>query len=306
MDAVVAARAAHGLSVILDRHRPDSGAQSELWYTPAWSEQRWIADWTMLAKRYANDPTVVGVDLHNEPHGAACWGCGDAKRDWAAAATRAGERRARGQPDAAHHGRGRRAADRRRNHLVGRRPRRRQEAPGQARGGAPARLLHARLPGVGLRAALVLGPDATPRTSTPSGRRTGATWPGTARARPARRVRHQARRPHADRQWLDRAGRLRADEQDELRLLVVQPEQRRHRRPGRGRLGDAAAGQARRAGPILGGGSPPSTGPPSPTPPTPTPRMPTPQMPTTPGPPPRLPRPLPRRRPTGACRSAGS
>jgi len=90
MDAFVASAKAHGLIVILDRHRPDSGAQSELWYTGTWSEARWISDWTMLAKRYAKDPTVVGFDLHNEPHGSACWGCGDPKRDWAAAATRAG------------------------------------------------------------------------------------------------------------------------------------------------------------------------------------------------------------------------
>ncbi|RYZ30620.1 MAG: glycoside hydrolase family 5 protein, partial [Propionibacteriaceae bacterium] len=90
MDAVVASAKAHGLKIILDRHRPDSAAQSELWYTSRYSEQRWIADWTTLAKRYAKDPTVVGADLHNEPHGAACWGCTDPKRDWAAAATRAG------------------------------------------------------------------------------------------------------------------------------------------------------------------------------------------------------------------------
>lgn len=90
MDVFVARAKAHGLKVILDRHRPDSAAQSELWYTSTWSEARWISDWTMLAKRYAKDPTVIGVDLHNEPHGSACWGCGDPKRDWAAAATRAG------------------------------------------------------------------------------------------------------------------------------------------------------------------------------------------------------------------------
>jgi endoglucanase len=90
MDAVIAGARRHGLSVILDRHRPDSDAQSELWYTSAWSEQRWIADWRSLADRYADDPTVSGMDLHNEPHGQACWGCGDASRDWAAAATRAG------------------------------------------------------------------------------------------------------------------------------------------------------------------------------------------------------------------------
>lgn len=90
LDVVVARAAAAGLTVILDRHRPDSGAQSALWYTDRFSEARWIADWRMLAGRYRDDPTVIGVDLHNEPHGDACWGCGDPARDWRAAATRAG------------------------------------------------------------------------------------------------------------------------------------------------------------------------------------------------------------------------
>lgn len=90
MDAVVAKARAHGLRVILDRHRIESSGQSELWYTSSYSEKRWIDDWVMLANRYRNDPTVIGADLHNEPHGPACWGCGDASRDWQAAATRAG------------------------------------------------------------------------------------------------------------------------------------------------------------------------------------------------------------------------
>ncbi|MDR6690808.1 endoglucanase [Microbacterium sp. 1154] len=90
MDTVIARAKAHGLSVILDRHRPDSAAQSELWYTAQYSEQRWIGDWKMLATRYKNESAVIGVDLHNEPHGSACWNCGDPARDWRAAATRAG------------------------------------------------------------------------------------------------------------------------------------------------------------------------------------------------------------------------
>ena len=90
MDRVVARAHAHGLTVILDRHRPDSSAQSPLWYTAQVPESQWIADWRMLAARYAEDDTVIGADLHNEPHGEACWGCGDRQRDWAAAATRAG------------------------------------------------------------------------------------------------------------------------------------------------------------------------------------------------------------------------
>ena len=55
MDKVIAAAGARGLRVILDRHRPDTGAQSELWYTPQYTEQRWIADWVMLAS--ATRPT---------------------------------------------------------------------------------------------------------------------------------------------------------------------------------------------------------------------------------------------------------
>ncbi|MEW1835887.1 cellulase family glycosylhydrolase [Microbacterium sp. NPDC079995] len=90
MDAVIATARSYGLRVILDRHRPGTDAQSELWYTDKYSEKRWISDWRMLAARYKSDPTVIGVDLHNEPRGNACWGCGVRARDWQAAAVRAG------------------------------------------------------------------------------------------------------------------------------------------------------------------------------------------------------------------------
>lgn len=90
MDLVIRRAEAHGLSVILDRHRPSTAGQSELWYTPGYSESLWLADWRMLARRYTNSRTVIGVDLHNEPHGPACWGCRDPARDWASAAHRAG------------------------------------------------------------------------------------------------------------------------------------------------------------------------------------------------------------------------
>jgi endoglucanase len=90
MDKLVAYAAQIGLKIILDRHRPDSGAQSALWYTAQYSEARWISDWRMLAQHYAGNPTVVGADLHNEPHGGACWGCGDQATDWRLAAERAG------------------------------------------------------------------------------------------------------------------------------------------------------------------------------------------------------------------------
>jgi endoglucanase len=91
MDAFIQRAKAYGLNVILDRHRPDSAAQSALWYTDRFPESTWIADWTMLAQRYAAEPSVIGFDLHNEPRGEACWGCGDPAVDWQAAATRAGD-----------------------------------------------------------------------------------------------------------------------------------------------------------------------------------------------------------------------
>lgn len=91
MDKIVAYAGQIGLRIILDRHRPDSGGQSELWYTGAYPESRWISDWRMLAARYKGDPTVVGMDLHNEPHGSACWGCGAPAVDWRLAAQRGGD-----------------------------------------------------------------------------------------------------------------------------------------------------------------------------------------------------------------------
>lgn len=90
MDKIISYASQIGLRVILDQHRPDSGGQSALWYTDHYPESRWIADWQMLAKRYAGNPMVIGADLHNEPHSPACWGCGDPATDWRLAAERAG------------------------------------------------------------------------------------------------------------------------------------------------------------------------------------------------------------------------
>ena len=90
LDKIVQGAGERGLKVILDRHRPDSHAQSELWYTPQYSEERWIQDWVMLAERYQGNDTVIGFDLHNEPHGSATWGSGDPATDWRLAAEKAG------------------------------------------------------------------------------------------------------------------------------------------------------------------------------------------------------------------------
>jgi endoglucanase len=90
MDKIIDYATLQGLRIILDRHRPDSGSQSALWYTSAYSEARWISDWQMLAQRYKSNELVLGADLHNEPHAPACWGCGDITLDWRLAAERAG------------------------------------------------------------------------------------------------------------------------------------------------------------------------------------------------------------------------
>jgi endoglucanase len=90
LDRLVAEAGKRDLRLILDRHRPDSNLQSELWYTAQYSEARWISDWVMLATRYKGNSTVIGADLHNEPHGTATWGDGNMSTDWRLAAERAG------------------------------------------------------------------------------------------------------------------------------------------------------------------------------------------------------------------------
>jgi endoglucanase len=99
MDLVILRAGERGLKVILDRHRPDASAQSPLWYTDHVSELQWIDDWVTLANRYRGDPTVIGADLHNEPHGPATWGDGNALTDWHAAAERAGDAVLQANPD---------------------------------------------------------------------------------------------------------------------------------------------------------------------------------------------------------------
>lgn len=97
LDKIVAYSGEIGLRVILDNHRSEAGNSAEssgLWYTGYYTEAKWISDWQRLALRYRNNPTVIGVDLRNEPHnaasGGACWDCGLPEHDWHLAAGRAG------------------------------------------------------------------------------------------------------------------------------------------------------------------------------------------------------------------------
>jgi endoglucanase len=100
-----------GLKVILDDHRSEAGESAEangLWYTSTYTSQDWVNDWVTLAKMFANDPTVVGFDLRNEPHTptgdtyaeGATWGTGDASTDIRLAYEQAGNAILAVNPDA--------------------------------------------------------------------------------------------------------------------------------------------------------------------------------------------------------------
>ncbi|HLW03464.1 MAG TPA: glycoside hydrolase family 5 protein [Ktedonobacterales bacterium] len=99
LDKIVEGARERGLKIILDRHRPTADGQSDLWYTDQVPESRWIADWVMLAKHYRGNDTIIGADLHNEPHGPATWGTGDPATDWRLAAERAGNAILKVNPD---------------------------------------------------------------------------------------------------------------------------------------------------------------------------------------------------------------
>ena len=81
-----------GLKVIFDHHTNDGGGGQQpngLWFDAGpgsdgtdgaghrgtVSAARFKADWVRFARQYAGNPTVIGFDLHNEPHGAG-WGDG--------------------------------------------------------------------------------------------------------------------------------------------------------------------------------------------------------------------------------------
>ena len=116
LDTIIAYAGSIGLRVILDNHRSEAGETNEasgLWYTSAYPQANWIADWQTMATRYSaskftfnGNPTVIGMDLRNEPHlsgtGAttgSCWtgdtatsGCPTTltAQNWPVAATLAG------------------------------------------------------------------------------------------------------------------------------------------------------------------------------------------------------------------------
>jgi chitinase len=91
LDKIVGYAGQIGLRIILDHHRSEAGAGTSdngLWYDSQYSQAQWVSDWQMLAQRYANNPTVIGADLHNEPYNGT-WGDGGTN-DWMKAAELAG------------------------------------------------------------------------------------------------------------------------------------------------------------------------------------------------------------------------
>ncbi|BBL76354.1 glycoside hydrolase family 5 protein [Methylomagnum ishizawai] len=87
LDLVLAEFDRQGFYILLDHHRPDCyGDISELWYTNAYSQQSWLDDLRFMAQRYQMLPHLIGIDIKNEPHGAATWGVGNPATDWNTAA----------------------------------------------------------------------------------------------------------------------------------------------------------------------------------------------------------------------------
>jgi aryl-phospho-beta-D-glucosidase BglC (GH1 family) len=99
LDKIVAYSGSIGLRILLDRHssKADNFWKEPLWYIPGdnyYTENRFIADWVMLANRYRGNTAVIGADLWNEPKNvgnvAATWGTGNVNTDWNLAAKKAG------------------------------------------------------------------------------------------------------------------------------------------------------------------------------------------------------------------------
>ncbi|AFY56617.1 endoglucanase [Rivularia sp. PCC 7116] len=92
MDLVIQEAHRQGLLILLDSHCLKDGHISEVWYGDGFTEEDWINTWILLAKRYKNQPNVIGADLKNEPHGRASWGTDDTSTDWRLAVQKAGDK----------------------------------------------------------------------------------------------------------------------------------------------------------------------------------------------------------------------
>ncbi len=87
VDQNVAWAKAHGVRLILNLHVPQGGFQSNGEGSALWSnaenQNRFVALWRAIAERYADEPTVAGYDLLNEPRPTT------SRSQWRELATRA-------------------------------------------------------------------------------------------------------------------------------------------------------------------------------------------------------------------------
>ncbi|MGD9221867.1 MAG: glycoside hydrolase family 6 protein [Desulfobacteraceae bacterium] len=70
LDASIAYCKQIGLKVMLDMHRVVNTQMLNTWYTDDYPASDFEACWQWLAQHYANDDTVIAMDLFNEPHGS--------------------------------------------------------------------------------------------------------------------------------------------------------------------------------------------------------------------------------------------
>jgi len=97
-DLAIAACKANGIKVMLDIHSAETdsmGHMVNLWYTDTISTQDYYDSLSFLAKRFADDDTVVAYDLKNEPHGkpgeaGAIWNDSTSANNWKYVAQTAG------------------------------------------------------------------------------------------------------------------------------------------------------------------------------------------------------------------------
>ena len=89
LDAWMAEADRQGMYILLDFHSVSKELQYPTWFLSdpldfylthnqqAYTKENWARDLAFVAKRYANLPHFLAIDLYNEPHGLVRWNSGD-------------------------------------------------------------------------------------------------------------------------------------------------------------------------------------------------------------------------------------